>query len=226
MEVNYLGHSCFSIHIGGKTLLFDPFITPNPLAKAIDIKSLKADFILISHAHFDHIADALELAQTTQAKIIAIWEICDWLQKQGYSNTHAMNIGGSFAFDFGKVQMVKAEHSSAFPDGSYGGQAAGFVITIPEKTIYFAGDTALCSDMQIIGMKHKIDLAFLPLGSNFTMDVEDAVIASKWIKCQSVIGMHFDTFGYIVIDHEQAQAQFKAADIQLTLMNIGQSIQI
>jgi L-ascorbate metabolism protein UlaG (beta-lactamase superfamily) len=113
MEVNYLGHSCFSIHIGGKTLLFDPFITPNPLAKAIDIKSLKADFILISHAHFDHIADALELAQTTQAKIIAIWEICDWLQKQGYSNTHAMNIGGSFSFDFGKVQMVKAEHSSA-----------------------------------------------------------------------------------------------------------------
>ena len=226
MEVKYFGHSCFSIHIGGKTLLFDPFISPNPLAKDIDIKAIQADYILISHAHFDHIADAVEIALNTQAKIIAIWEICEWLQKQGCNNTHAMNIGGSFQFDFGRVQMVKAEHSSSFPDGSYGGQAAGFVLTGQDKTFYFAGDTALCADMQFLGDRHSIDLAFLPLGSNFTMDINDAVSASKLIRCQHFIGMHYDTFGYIVIDHEQAQNQFNASGKLLTLMNIGQSIQI
>jgi L-ascorbate metabolism protein UlaG (beta-lactamase superfamily) len=226
MEVKYYGHSCFSVHTGGKTILFDPFITYNELAKDIDIKAIKADYIFISHAHQDHTGNAMEIAINTNAKVVGIWEISQWFNRQGYSNTHAMNIGGYWDFDFGKVQMVKAVHSSSFPDGSYGGDPAGFVVSDGKKTFYYSGDTALTLDMQLIPVRHSIDFAFLPLGNNFTMDVTDAITAADFFKCSNIIGMHYDTFGYIKIDHEDAIEKFGKAGKKLTLMNIQQTIDL
>lgn len=226
MRIKYFGHSCFSVHTGGKELLFDPFITGNPLVENTDISNIKADYILLSHAHADHSSDALAIAKNTDAKIIGIWEISEWAIRNGHSNTHPMNIGGFRDFDFGQLQMVHAVHSSSFPDGSYGGQAAGFVIKSEGKTFYYSGDTALTLDMQLIPLRHQLDFAFFPIGSNFTMDVEDAIKAADFVKCDKVLGMHYDTFGYILVDHQKAAARFTAAGKELTLMNIGQTIEI
>lgn len=226
MKVKYYGHSCFSVHTGGKTLLFDPFISGNPLAKDIDIKSIKADYILLSHAHSDHSTDVLEIARNNNATIIGIWEISDWAIRNSHSTTHPMNIGGTYNFDFGSVQMVKAVHSSSFPDGSYGGNPTGFVISSEGKSFYYSGDTGLTLDMQLIPERHSISFAFLPIGGNFTMDVTDAITAAKFVRCNHVIGMHYDTFGYIVINHQEAINQFNQAGKLLTLMNIGQTIDL
>lgn len=226
MQIKYYGHSCFSVHTGGKTLLFDPFITGNELAAGIDISSIKADYILLSHAHNDHSADALTIAKNNHAKIIGNWEISEWYIRQGYTNTHPMNLGGFFTFDFGTVQMVKAVHSSSFPDGTYGGHPAGFIVNDGNKTFYYSGDTALTLDMQLIPQRHSLDFAFLPIGSNFTMDVTDAITASNFIKCNHIIGMHYDTFGYIVVNHQEAINQFNQSGKILTLMKINQTIEL
>ena len=226
MEIKYYGHSCFVIHCSGSTLLFDPFITPNELAKEINIEEIKPHYIFISHAHQDHLYDALDIASKNNSKIVGIWEISEWAIKNGHSNTHPMNIGGSWEFDFGKVHMVNAVHSSSFPDGSYGGQPAGFIIEAENKTIYYSGDTALTLDMQLIARKHKLNLALLPIGNNFTMDVNDAIIASDFIQCNKIIGMHYDTFGYIKINKEKAQELFKEKNKDLILLNINQSLEI
>jgi L-ascorbate metabolism protein UlaG (beta-lactamase superfamily) len=226
MKVKYYGHSCFSVHIGGKELLFDPFITHNPLAKDIDINSIQADYIFLSHGHQDHLADALSIAANTQAKIVAIWEICEWAGRNGHTDNHPMNIGGFWNFDFGTVQMVKAVHSSSFPDGTYAGTPCGFVISGDDKTFYYSGDTALTLDMQLIPERHNVNFAFLPIGSNFTMDITDAVTAAKFVKCNHIIGMHYDTFGYITINHDEAVNQFNQAGKLLTLMTIGQTLDI
>lgn len=226
MKIKYYGHSCFSVHIGGKSILFDPFISHNPLAKDIDIKEIKADYILISHGHQDHIADALTIAENNNAQIIANWEICEWAGRNGHTNNHPMNLGGFRTFDFGTVQLVKAVHSSSFPDGSYAGNPCGFVVSGDDKTFYYSGDTALTLDMQLIPERHNINFAFMPIGNNFTMDVNDAITAAKFVKCNHVIGMHYDTFGYIVIDHDEAVNRFNQAGKLLTLMQIGQTLDI
>ncbi|MDP2176073.1 MAG: metal-dependent hydrolase [Bacteroidota bacterium] len=226
MKVKYFGHSCFAVNISGKHLLFDPFISPNELCKDININEIEADYIFVSHAHFDHLADLLQIAINTDAKIVAIWEICEWVNKQGYTNTHAMNIGGGWNFEFGNIQMVRAVHSSSFPDGSYGGQAAGFVVKSNENCFYYSGDTALSYDMKLIPERHKLDVAFLPIGNNFTMDIQDAIKASEFIQCDHIIGMHYDTFGFIVIDHDAAINQFNQYGKTLTLLNISQEIEL
>lgn len=226
MKVKYYGHSSFSVNTGGKNLLFDPFISPNALAKNIDISGIQADYIFLSHAHEDHVADALTIAMNTQAKIIAIWEIAEWSIRNGHSDVHPMNIGGIREFDFGKVQLVTAIHSSSFKDGTYGGVAAGFVITSGGRTFYYSGDTALTLDMQLIPERYTIDVAFLPIGSNFTMDVTDAIKAAKFVKCNKVVGMHYNTFGYITIDNQAAIRQFEQAGITLNLPAIGQEIEL
>ncbi len=226
MKVKYYGHSSFSINIGGKDLLFDPFITPNELASHIDINSIRADYVFLSHAHQDHMADALYIAEKNNATIVGIWEISQWAIQNGHDNTHAMNIGGFWDFDFGSVQMVKAVHSSSFPDGRYGGSPTGFVITGDEKCFYYSGDTALTLDMQLIPERHQLNFAFLPIGNNFTMGVTDAITASKFVKCNHIIGMHYDTFGFITINHQDAVNQFNQAGKLLTLMNIGQELDL
>lgn len=226
MNVKYYGHSCFSVNIGGKVILFDPFISHNPLAKDIQIKDIKADYIFLSHAHADHSADVLEIAKNNDSTIVGIWEICEWAGRNGHPKNHPMNIGGFWTFEFGTVQMVKAVHSSSFPDGSYGGVAAGFVVSSEDKTFYYSGDTALTLDMQLISDRHDLNFAFLPIGSNFTMDVTDAITASKFIKCNHIIGMHYDTFGFIMVDHQDAINRFNQAGKLLTLMNIRQTMEI
>jgi L-ascorbate metabolism protein UlaG (beta-lactamase superfamily) len=224
MKITFYGHSCFGIEIKGKHLLFDPFISPNPLAAHIDVNSVKADFILQSHGHMDHIADTVAIAKRTGATVICAYEIHEWLNKQGVTSTHPMNTGGKWMFDFGKVKCVAAVHSSSLPDGSYGGNPMGFVIESEEGNFYYAGDTALTYDMKLIGEYRKVDFVLLPLGDNFTMGVDNAIIASDFIKCNDIIGMHYDTFGYIKIDSSEAIQKFERSGKKLTLMNIGETI--
>lgn len=224
VEFTYYGHACFSITVNGKTLLFDPFITPNELAKNIDINTVKADYILISHGHEDHVADALAIAKNTGAKLISNFEIVNWFANQGISNNHPMNTGGQFSFDFGTVKCTNAIHSSVLPDGTYGGNPMGFIIKTAEKTIYYAGDTALTIDMQLLPQSNgKIDIAILPIGDNFTMGIDDAVLAADFVKCNEVIGVHFDTFGWIKINHAAAMNAFANKGKNLHLLNIGET---
>ena len=225
MNITYYGHSCFGVEINGKHLLFDPFITPNELAKNIDVSKVKADYILISHGHEDHIADAVSIARRTSAMVVCNWEISVWLQKQGIDNIHAMNTGGKKMFDFGSIKCVKAEHSSSMPDGTYGGNPMGFVIESTDKNFYYAGDTSLTYDMKLIGQYRKLDFAFLPIGDNVTMGVDNAIICCRdFIHCSDVIGMHYDTFESIKIDKKEDIRRFKAQGKTLTLLEIGETI--
>jgi hypothetical protein len=224
MNITYYGHSCFGVEVNGKHLLFDPFISPNELANTIDVNTVKADYILISHGHQDHIEDAESIAKRTGAKVICNWEINVWLEKKGVKNIRPMNIGGKVKLDFGNVKCVVAQHSSSLPDGSYGGNPMGFVIESTEGNFYYAGDTALTYDMKLIGDYRSINFAFLPIGDNFTMGVDNAMIACDFIKCNDIIGMHYDTFGYIVIDKEQAVSKFMQAGKKLTLLEIGSTL--
>ncbi|NUM51483.1 MAG: metal-dependent hydrolase [Flavobacteriales bacterium] len=226
MKTIYYGHSCFLAEVNGKKLLFDPFISFNEKAKDINITDVKPDYILISHGHFDHIADTVQIAKQSNAKVVCSWEIHEWLNKQGVTNTHPMNIGGKWNFDFGKVKCVLAVHSSGLPDGSYGGNPMGFVVYSQECTFYFAGDTSLTYDMKLIGEFDNINRAFLPLGGNFTMDVDDAIIAAEFVNCRNIVGMHFDTFPYIEINHREAEEKFKQKNINLTLPELGKTYEV
>lgn len=221
MKLNYFGQSCFLLETNGTKILFDPFITPNELAKDIDVEQISCDYILVSHGHEDHVADLVSIAKRTKAKIISSFEIIEWLKKQGIANGHPMNLGGSWNFDFGKVKMMYAAHSNSLPDGSYGGTAAGFIIQTDKKTLYYAGDTALNQDMKLTGELFDIDYAFLPIGDNFTMGITDAIIATDFIKCKNIIAMHYDTFGYIKVDHEQAKKAFADAGVELNMLKIS-----
>lgn len=226
MTITYYGHSCFGIQIQNTYLLFDPFITGNPLANEISIENIPADYILLSHGHSDHMLDTEAIAIRTGANVISNYEIHDWLNRKGVSNTHPMNTGGSWAFDEFTVKCVVAQHSSVLPDGTYGGNPMGFLIQAEHKSLYYAGDTALTMDMKLLPMWCQLDAAFLPIGNNFTMGVDDAVIAADFIQCTNIIGMHFDTFGYIRIQHEEALKKFADANCRLTLPVIGQSFSL
>lgn len=225
MKITFLGHASLSIEINGKHLIVDPFITGNAKAKHIDIPSLKADYILLTHAHQDHILDAEVIAKNTDAKIISNYEIVMHYGKLDIDG-HPMNHGGSWQFDFGRLTLTNAIHTSSFPDGTYGGQPAGFIIESKEGNIYIAGDTALTMDMKLIPLQTKLDLAILPIGDNFTMGIESAVHAADFVSCNNILGYHFDTFGYIEIDHQKAKNAFKNANKKLTLLEIGESITI
>jgi len=223
MKFTFYGHSSGDLETGGKSLLFDPFISPNPLAKDIDVDSLKPDYILLSHGHGDHIADAVPIQKNSGAKVICIADIAGWLAKQGVENVHGMNFGGGFDFDFGRVKMVAALHSSSMPDGSYGGNPAGFVIYSEGKKIYFAGDTALTYDMKLLA-DENLDWAILPIGDNYTMGADDAIKACGFINCKNVIGVHYDTFPQIKINKEEVMEKFIKAGLNLKLPAIGESI--
>lgn len=225
MKTTYYGQSTFMLEAGGKKLLFDPFISPNPAAKNIDIHSLKPDYILVSHGHGDHVADLLDIQKSSGAKVICIAEIAGWLGKHGVDDAHGMNIGGGYNFDFGRVKMVNAVHSSTMPDGSAGGNPAGFVIWADGKVIYFAGDTALTYDMKLLA-DENLDWAYLPIGDNYTMDVNDAIKACGFINCKNVIGMHYDTFPVIKINKQEAEEKFIKAGINIKLPGLGESTEL
>ena len=225
MKYTYYGQSCFLLEAAGKKLLFDPFISHNPLAKDVDIKSIEADYIFVSHGHGDHVGDLVEIATQTNAQVVAMVEVAAWAEKQGLKKLIPMNYG-SLKLDFGKVRMVWATHSSGLPDGSYGGNPAGFVLELEGKAIYFAGDTSLTIEMKLLADLYNLDYAILPIGGHYTMDVDDALIATKYFECDKVIGVHFDTFPQIEIDKEEALAKFKRENKTLMLPTIGETIEL
>ena len=226
MEVTYYGHSCFLLDIGGYKILFDPFIAPNPLAASVKVDEIEADFVLISHGHQDHIADAEAILKRTQATLVANWEICNYFQQRGIEKVHPMNSGGKWPFEFGIVRMTQAVHSSSFADGTYAGNPNGFIIETDARTVYYSGDTDLFSDMRLIGELYEPHVAFLPVGDNFTMDVSLAMIAARFLNVSKVVGMHFDTFPYIQIDHEEAKLTAAQNEKELILPNIGETFKI
>ncbi|KAA5825677.1 metal-dependent hydrolase [Algibacter amylolyticus] len=225
MKITFYGHASLGIQIKDINILVDPFISPNEKASQIDINTLKADYILVTHAHQDHIVDVEAIAKRTGAVVISNYEIVNYFGALGIDG-HPMNHGGKWDFEFGTVKYVNAIHTSSFPDGSYGGQPGGFVIEGEHKNIYIAGDTALTFDMKLIPLQTKLDLAILPIGDNFTMGVDDAIIASDFIDCDKVMGYHYDTFGYIEIDHEVAKRKFFERDKDLMLLEIGDFIEL
>ncbi|MEN9548133.1 MAG: hypothetical protein RIR12_724 [Bacteroidota bacterium] len=226
MKFTFYGHACFLVETAGKKILFDPFITHNEWAKEIKIESLAADYILISHGHADHIADAITIAQQTGATVVCNWEIYEWLVKNGVTNVHPMNTGGKWAFDGFSVKCTVAQHSSSLPDGSYGGNPMGFIVTTANSSFYYSGDTALTLDMQLIVSWAKLNFAILPIGDNFTMGYEDAIAAAAMIGCKNIVGVHYDTFGFIKIDKEKVTAAFANAGLQLHLPQIGTTIEL
>lgn len=225
-EITYYGHSAFSVTTAGKSILFDPFVSGNPAANIVNLDSLTPHCILLSHGHGDHIGDTIEIYKRTKCQIVAIYEIAEWLAKQGVENVIGMNIGGTVDLGFTKVKMVSAVHSNSLPDGSYAGEAAGFVVYNDEDCFYYAGDTSLTMDMQLIAQDFKLGFAFLPVGDHYTMGISDAVRAADFIRCDDIIGMHFDTFPPIAIDHEKAIQEFDAQGVNLYLLNINETIEL
>ena len=225
MNITFYGQSSFLIEMNGKQLVFDPFISPNPKAVHINVDSIQADYVLLSHGHGDHVADAEAIAKKNGAKIISNYEIVTWYESKEIKG-HPLNHGGKWTFDFGTVKYVNAIHSSVLPDGTYGGNPGGFVIWDDSTCFYFAGDTALTLDMKLIPITcPKLDFAILPIGDNFTMGYEDAAIAAEYIECDTIIGCHFDTFGFIEIDHAAAKAAFEKRGKNLILPTVGEKVE-
>ena len=218
MHITYYGHSAFLIEVDGGAMLFDPFISENPFSKGkIDINDIKADVVLVSHGHWDHTGDAVDIAKNNSVNILANVEVAAWFEKKG-AKTQDLNFGGKRDLGFASVRMVPAWHSSSMPDNSYGGNPAGFVVTHKNGTFYFSGDTALSVEMGLIGERYQPDTAFLCLGDVYTMDLEDAVHAAKLLNVKRVIGMHYDTFPDIALDKKAAIQAFKAIGVELHLL--------
>lgn len=225
MKITYYGHSCFAVETPRHRLLFDPFISPNPLAKGIDVNAISADFIFVSHGHGDHIADCIAIANRTGATVISNYEVGIWLEAQGVKTTMPMNHGGAAKTDFGRVKLTSAIHSSSMPDGSYGGNPVGFLVETADGNFYYSGDTALTLDMRLVA-KSGLHLTFaaLPIGDHFTMGIDDAIKAADYVGTQTILGLHYNTFPPIVIDPAEVQKKALAAGVDLLLPKIGQTI--
>ena len=217
LKFNFIGHACFQLDDGKFKLLFDPFITGNPVAK-IKADEVEADYVLVTHAHSDHIGDASEIVLRTGATAIGIPEITDFCGENVKSI--GMNIGGTLNLPFGFLRMVPAWHSS----GVQGGVAVGFVVNIGGKNIYFAGDTGLFSDMKFIGERDKIDWAILPIGGHFTMDSEDAAKAVEFLGAKNVIPVHYNTWDVIKQNPEDFKKLVKNASVYV--VNPGESLEL
>jgi L-ascorbate metabolism protein UlaG (beta-lactamase superfamily) len=208
VELTYHSHACFGIEVDGTQLLIDPFLTGNPLAD-VTADEMEADYILVSHGHGDHVGDTVPIAKRTGAMTISNFEIQGWLQAQGVERAHPLHIGGGYNFSFGRVKLTIAHHGSMLPDGSYGGNPAGFLLTLAGKRIYHACDTGLFYDMKLIGAD-GLDLAILPIGDNFTMGPDDALRAIELLEPKVVIPIHYDTFDVIKQDPEAFKARVEA----------------
>lgn len=226
MKFTYYGHACFAVNAGGKRLLFDPFVTPNPLAEKIDAKKIEADFILVSHGHGDHVADLIDIAARSGATVMAPFEVGSWFEQKGVKNVQGMNHGGAAKTPFGRVKLTAAVHSSSMPDGSYGGNPCGFLVETSDGNFYYSGDTALTWDMKLIGEQAKLRFAVLPVGDFFTMGIDDAVHAAEMVGVNKIVGVHYDTFPPIKLDREAARKTAEARGKELLLPAIGETIEI
>lgn len=213
MKISYHGHSAVQIEVNEHRLFIDPFITGNPLSD-LDPDKVEVDTILLTHGHNDHVGDTVEIAKRQDALVVAPFELAVYLENEGVK-THPMNIGGSFEFDFGRVKYTKAFHGSSYTDDNgithYMGMPGGIILEANGKTLYHAGDTALFSDMKMIGELHEIDVALLPIGDNFTMGPKDAKLASEWLQAKHVIPIHYDTFPVIKQDPEAFAKSLKTS---------------
>ena len=221
LQFSYYGHSCFQLNDGTHKVLTDPFLTGNPTA-AISAEKVEADTILLSHAHGDHFGDAQAIAERTGADVVGVPEVLGLLRLPG-AKLHGMNLGGTLSLPFGSVRMVLARHSS----GVAGGCACGYIIRMGGKTVYFAGDTAIFSDMKFLGERDAIDYAMLPIGDNYTMGPEDAALAAKWLGAKHVIPIHYNTWPIIAQDPEEFKKLCEAAsDAKVTVVQPGESIEL
>jgi L-ascorbate metabolism protein UlaG (beta-lactamase superfamily) len=198
VELTYHSHACFSIDVDGTQLLIDPFLNGNALAD-VSADEVAADYILVSHGHGDHVGDTVEISKRTGAMTISNFEVQGWLAGQGVERSHPLHIGGGYDFPFGRVKLTIAHHGSALPDGSYGGNPAGFLLSLGGKKIYHACDTGLFYDMKLIG-DEGLDVAIVPIGDNFTMGPDDALKAVMLLGPKVVIPIHYDTFDVIKQD--------------------------
>ena len=222
MKIQFLGQNCFLFTYDGKNILSDPFYNFQKVKSGFDITAQKIDYVLITHAHEDHIADVKEVLENhPEAQIIGQPEICGYFN---HPNSIDINFGGSAKILDLKISMVPASHTSSFPDGSYGGEPAGYIFRLPNKNLYFAGDTGVMGDMEFFPkLFGSIDLAILPIGSHYTMCARKASFAaSELLKTKKVLGCHFDTFPPIKINHEEAKARFTEKNVELILPELGE----
>jgi L-ascorbate metabolism protein UlaG (beta-lactamase superfamily) len=222
VRITYHGHDCFSIATDAARLLIDPFLSGNAMAD-VRPEDVEADYILISHAHGDHLGDSVPIARRTGATVISNFEIGNYMSEQGIQ-AEGMHIGGAHQFPFGKVKLTIAHHGSSFPDGRYGGNPCGFLLWLEGKVLYFAGDTALTYDMTLLA-RENIDVAMLPIGDYFTMGPEDAVRATEFVQPKTVILMHYNTFGVIAQDAQAvADAIENSTGARAVIMRPGETM--
>jgi L-ascorbate metabolism protein UlaG (beta-lactamase superfamily) len=223
-KLTYYGHSCFLVESGGFAVIVDPFLTGNPRA-TVRAEDIACDFIVVTHAHGDHLGDAVPIAKRTGATIITNYEIANHCEKEG-AKVHPLHIGGGASFPFGRAKLTQAFHGSSFADGSYGGNPAGVVLRLPDAVVYHAGDTGLFSDMQLIG-EEGLDAALLPIGDNFTMGPDDAVRAVRFLKPKMVVPMHYNTFDVIGTDPQSFRRKAeREAGVRVVVLEPGQSVEV
>jgi L-ascorbate metabolism protein UlaG (beta-lactamase superfamily) len=224
LKLTYHGHSCFELEADGKRVIVDPFLTGNGHAKARP-EEIRVEAVLVSHGHGDHVGDAVAIAKRNDCVVVSNFEIANWLSAQGVK-VHPMHIGGAFGFPWGRVKLVPAIHGSALPDGSYGGHPAGLLLFMGGKTVYYAGDTALHSDMGLYGRLYPIDLALLPIGDNFTMGIDDAVEAAVLCGAREVMPIHYDTFPVIPADPASFAAKAAARGVKVRVVGFGETVTV
>ncbi|MDH7514991.1 MAG: metal-dependent hydrolase [Bacteroidota bacterium] len=224
MRLTYFSHSSFMLSDGTHTLLIDPFFTGNPTAprKASEVS---ADFLVVTHGHGDHLGDAITIAKRCNALVIAVNELANYFASKG-CRAHNMHIGGAHPFPFGRVKFTIAHHGSASPDGMYMGEASGVVVTIGGKNVYHAGDTGLFLDMKLIGERDRIDCMLVPIGGNFTMDIEDALVAVEFVKPALAIPMHHSTFPLIAADPNDFVERVRARGMNARVLSFGETIEL
>ena len=236
MEIRYHGHSCFELSDGEATLLVDPFLSPNNPKAVLTAEDVSPTHIAVTHGHADHLADAAAIATRTGAECVAVVELANWLEEQGVENVHDPNLGGTVNFDWGSIKLVQAFHTSTTPgseerpfSATYGvtiGAATGLIIEMGGKTFYDAADTCLFGDMEMIGRRHGVDLAFLPIGGHYTMDRHDAVYAAELTGAKQIIPIHFDTFPPIETDSAAFAADLEDRGIEALVLKPGETIEI
>ncbi len=222
LKLTYLSHSSFMLSDGEYTIVIDPFVNGNQNAP-VAIDSIKPDFIVLTHAHGDHLGDAIQIAKDNDSMIVAVNELANYVASQGVK-AHNMHIGGAWNFPFGRLKFTIAHHGSSTPDGLYMGEPAGVVITMGGKTVYHAGDTGIFLDMKLIGELNPIDVYMAPIGDNFTMGVEDAVKSVEFVNPKLAIPMHYNTFPIIEADPNVFKTKVESLNKEARVMDFGESI--